>query len=144
MGHGLSADYLRNNIAIVEAIARIAEERIRKAILEGAFENLQNAGKPLNFDDETWVPEDLRLAYRMLSNAGYVPPELDLKNEIVNLRLLIETIDDDAERLRKLRKLNYKLLSFNLMRNRSGRPSLNIDGSLEYGDMINHRLADWD
>ena len=102
----------------MDAFARIAEERIRKAVEEGLFEDLKNAGRPLDFEDETWVPEDLRITYRVLKNAGHIPPELELKKEIMNLRSLVETIDDDRERLKKLAELNYKLLCFNMMRKR--------------------------
>jgi hypothetical protein len=103
----------------MDAAARIAEERIRKAMEEGEFNNLPGAGKPLSFEDETWVPEDLRLAYRILKNAGCIPPELELKNEIITLRDLLETIDDDKERLKRLRQLNFKIMKFNMMRERS-------------------------
>lgn len=102
----------------MQAIAKIAEERIRKAIAEGRFENLRNAGKPLVFEDETWVPEDLRLAYRVLKNAGAVPPELELRGEIINLRALIDTIDDDKERVKRIRELNYKLMCLSEQRKR--------------------------
>ena len=102
----------------MEAIAKIAEERIRRAMENGEFDNLRGAGKPLSFHDETWVPEDLRVAYRILKNAGYLPEEIGLKKEIMNLRELIRTIDDNEERLRKIRELNYKLLRFNEMRRR--------------------------
>jgi hypothetical protein len=82
------------------------------------FNDLPGKGKPLDFEDETWIPEDLRIAYRILKNAGYIPPELELRNEIVNLRNLIDTLDDDKERLKKLRELNYKLIKFNMMKKR--------------------------
>nr|NIT03118.1 DUF1992 domain-containing protein [Candidatus Latescibacterota bacterium] len=52
----------------MRAISRIAEERIRRAIEEGHFDNLENAGKPLDLEDDIWVPEDLRIAYRVLKN----------------------------------------------------------------------------
>jgi hypothetical protein len=100
----------------MRAISRIAEERIRLAIEDGLFDNLPNAGMPLDLEDDTWVPEDLRIAYRVLKNAGVTPPELELRNEIMNLRALIDTIDDDKERLKKLRELNYKLMCMNEMR----------------------------
>ena len=119
----------------MDAFARIAEERIRRAIEEGVFKYLENEGKPLRFEDETWVPEDLRMAYRVLNNAGHIPPELELKKEIMNLRSLIETIDDDAERLKKLAELNYKLLCFNMMRNRP----LDLEAR-EYEEKVEDRL----
>ena len=102
----------------MDAVAKIAEERIRRALEEGEFKDLPGAGKPITFEDETWVPEDLRIAYRILKNAGCIPPELELKNEIVTLRDLIGTIDDDKERIRRLRELNFKIIKFNMMRER--------------------------
>jgi hypothetical protein len=113
----------------MDAVTRIAEERIRQAIAEGEFANLSGAGRPLIFEDETWVPEDLRLAYRFLKNAGFVPPELELRNEIITLRDLIETIDDErkapeprrvsglrAEAIRKKDRLDIRLFLLLLLR----------------------------
>lgn len=97
------------------AITKIAEERIRKAIEEGLFDNLANAGKPLSFEDETWVPEDLRLAYRVLKNADYLPPELELKKEILNLKTMLQRLDDKKERIKKIRELNFKIARLNTM-----------------------------
>jgi hypothetical protein len=102
----------------MRAISRIAEERIRRAVEEGKFDTLSGAGKPLALEDDSFVPEDLRMAYRVLKNAGVTPPELELRNEIMSLRSLIDTIDDDKERLRKIRELNYKLMCFNETRRR--------------------------
>jgi hypothetical protein len=100
----------------MRAIRRIAEERITRAVAEGTFDNLQGAGKPLDLEDDSWVPEDLRIAYRVLKNAGVAPPELELRNEIMSLRSLIDSIDDDIDRIKKIRELNYKLMCFNEMR----------------------------
>jgi hypothetical protein len=98
--------------------AKIAEERIRRAMEEGVFDNLKGAGRPLRFEDETWVPEDLRLTYRVLKNAGCIPPELEKRKEIMNLKDMITTIDDDRERLRKLRELNFRIMEVNMIRKR--------------------------
>jgi hypothetical protein len=97
---------------------KIAERRILEAIQNGDFDNLKGMGKPITFEDETFIPDDLRMAYRILKNAGCVPPEIELGNEIINLSALINTLDDDKERLKRLRELNLKILRFNIMRNR--------------------------
>ena len=97
---------------------RIAERRILEALENGEFNNLDGEGKPLNLDDDLWVPEDLRTAYRILKNAGCTPPELEARKEVVNICSLMNTIDDDKERLKKLRELNFKLLKLNLTRKR--------------------------
>ena len=55
----------------------IAERRIAEAIANGDLENLPGEGRPLELDDDSLVPEDLRLAYRILRNAGFVPPEVE-------------------------------------------------------------------
>ena len=102
----------------MDIFEKIAERKIRDAMLEGAFDDLPGQGRPLVLDDETWVPEDLRMTYRVLKNAGCVPPEIEARKEIMNLRSLIDTIDDDKERLKKLRELNYKIMQFNISRKR--------------------------
>jgi hypothetical protein len=96
----------------------IAERRIQKAIEEGMFNDLEGAGKPLRFDDETWIPEDLRPAYRFLKNAGYLPQELEVRKEIVSLRECIDSLDNDKERLKKMRELNFKIMKLNMLRER--------------------------
>ena len=122
----------------MDAVTRIAEERIRKAMEEGAFDDLPGSGKPIGFEDETWIPEDLRLVYRILRNAGCIPPEIELKNEIITLRDLIETIDDDKEKLKRLRMLNFKIMKFNMMRERP----LTLEQYPEYEQRLFEKAAD--
>ena len=100
----------------MDAFYRIAERRIIEAIQNGDFDNLENMGKPIQFEDETWIPEDLRMAYKFLKNAGFIPPELEMRNEMVNMFSLMNTIDDDKERLKKIRELNFRLLKLNMNR----------------------------
>lgn len=100
----------------MEIFIKIAEQRIREAIERGEFLDLRGKGKPLVFEDETWVPEDLRPVYRILKNAGCLPEELELRQEVVSLRKLMETVDDDKERLKKIRELNFKLIKLNELR----------------------------
>ncbi|HMK42684.1 MAG TPA: DnaJ family domain-containing protein [Dissulfurispiraceae bacterium] len=112
----------------MDAISKIAEQKIRAAQENGEFDDLPNAGKPMCFEDESFIPEDLRLAYRILKNADCIPPELELRNEILTLRDLVMTLDDDKERLKRMRELNFKITRFNMMRNRP----LNLEGFPEY------------
>lgn len=112
----------------MDVFRRIADERIREAMERGDFKNLPNSGKPLKLDQDSWIPEDLRMAYKVLKNAGCLPPELELRKEIVSLRELIDGMDDDADRLKKIRQLNLKLLKLNTMRNKP----LYLEGLPEY------------
>jgi hypothetical protein len=59
------------------ALEWIAERRIAEAVSQGALENLPGAGKPLELEDDALVPEDLRMAHRILKNAGLVPREVE-------------------------------------------------------------------
>ncbi|MGW8272016.1 MAG: DnaJ family domain-containing protein [Thermodesulfovibrionales bacterium] len=102
----------------MDILAVIAERKIQEAIERGELDSLPNAGKPLTCDDDAGIPQDLRMAYRILKNAGCVPPEIDLLRQIASLRELIECLDDDRERMRRVRELNFKLLAFNERRKR--------------------------
>ena len=55
------------------AIALIAEERITQAGQAGAFDNLPGQGRPLVFEDDSHIPEELRMAYKLLKNSDYLP-----------------------------------------------------------------------
>ena len=110
--------------------AKIAEQRIREAIENGEFDNLKGMGKPLDLGDESWIPEDLRMAYRILKNAGCLPAELELRKEVMNLRELIDTIDDNKERIKKIRELNFKLMKLNELRKKP----LYVENFPEYED----------
>ena len=59
-------------IRAVTALQSLAERRIDEAVARGEFDNLPGAGRPLDLDDEDplW-PEEVRMAKRILRNAGY-------------------------------------------------------------------------
>lgn len=44
---------------------------IREARAAGAFDNLPGKGKPIQWEDESAIPEDQRLAQRMLRGNGF-------------------------------------------------------------------------
>lgn len=87
----------------------IAERRIREAQARGDFDDLPGAGAPLEFDDDALVPEDLRAAYRVLKNAGFLPPELEVHREIRDIEELLRRVGDAFERARLLSRINFLL-----------------------------------
>src|SRR4051812_32024748 len=87
------------------ALDLIAEERIRDALRAGAFDDLPGAGRPLTLNDDKLIPEELRVAYRILKNAGCVPPEIEARKEAATLRKLVSAATDDVTRRRVLAKL---------------------------------------
>ena len=116
---------------------KIAEKKIREAIERGEFANLSGAGKPLRLEDDSMIPEDLRVAYKILKNAGCIPPELELRREIITLRDLLRSIEDEDGKRERIRELNYKLLKLNII----ARRTVNLDDFPEYKDRIHKKLA---
>ena len=100
----------------MEYLHRLVEDRIQRAQEEGAFDNLSGKGKPLQLDDDCGVPEDLRLAFKVLKNANCLPFEMELRKEIFNFRQLINAAIDPQDRLELRRELNLLILDFNLRR----------------------------
>ena len=84
---------------------RLAEENIEAAMRRGEFDRLQGAGKPLVLDDDSAVPEELRAAYRVLRNAGCLPPEQALRNEIRQIEDLLGRVETGADEARLQRRL---------------------------------------
>jgi hypothetical protein len=84
----------------------IAEQRIAEAIANGELDDLPGVGRPLELDDDALIPEELRLAHRILKNAGYVPPELETLNEIAQLERIAM---GNATAVKKLALLKAKI-----------------------------------
>jgi hypothetical protein len=97
-------------------LIRIAEQRISQAIEEGSlsFEKWKN--KPLRLEDDHFVPADLKMAYKMLKNSGYLPPEIEDKKEIQRIEDLIAHTEDEHVRLKQMKKLNLMLMKVDARR----------------------------
>jgi hypothetical protein len=83
----------------------LAEQKLEEAVSRGELDDLPGAGRPLELDDDRLIPEELRVAYRILKNAGYIPQELETLGEIGALERLIAETADDAARARAVKKL---------------------------------------
>jgi hypothetical protein len=114
----------------------LAERRIAEAIARGDLDGLRGEGKPLQLDDDAGVPPELRVAYRVLKNAGYVPPEVELRREIAALVHLLGDIED-AERAAAARRL--AMLRTRLASVRRRESTLLLDD--RYKMKLLHRLA---
>ncbi len=99
-------------------IEQIAEERIRAAQEQGAFDDLPGRGKPLDLDDDAHVPPELKMAWRVLKNAGCLPPELEAEREINTALELLSAMDDEAQRYRQMQRLNLLVTKLNESRRR--------------------------
>jgi len=98
---------------------RIVEEKILEAQRAGAFDNLPGKGKPLELEDLSWIPEELRVAYHILKNAHVLPPEAELLKEIHALEDLLKYVEDDGERKAVVKSIQWKIIRLDLLNRRS-------------------------
>ncbi|MCP5151727.1 MAG: DUF1992 domain-containing protein [Ectothiorhodospiraceae bacterium] len=104
---------------------RIAEERIAEAIARGELDDLPGMGRPLELDDDSQVPAELRAAYRVLRNAGFVPEEVRIRRELAELGALVSALEEGGDRVRAMRKLD--LLRARLSATRRGAETIGLD-----------------
>jgi hypothetical protein len=104
---------------MIPGLERIVEERIQVSQKKGDFDNLPGAGRPLEFEDDSHVPEELRLPFKILKNADCLPPEIEIKKEIERTEDLLTGMSDTAERYRTMKRLNYLIFKLNSTRNSS-------------------------
>lgn len=117
----------------------VSEDRIKKAYKDGEFDNLPGYGKPLPFDDLSSVPENLRMAYRIMKNAGFTDEENQMKKEMLTIEDLIKKCEDQEEKKALQKKLNEKMLRFNSMMSKR-RQNTNSSLFKNYGEKINNKL----
>ena len=66
-------------------------QKIQEAIAKGEFDNLPGEGKPIDLEENPFVPPDWRLAYKMLKDNAVAP-------EFVLRLKAIETIRAEMEK----------------------------------------------
>ncbi|MFN3918927.1 MAG: DUF1992 domain-containing protein [Methylohalobius sp.] len=116
-------------------LERLAERKIEEAMARGEFDRLSCAGKPLPEDDLPGVAPELRLAYRLLKNAGYVPEEVSLRREIAEVQQLLDQCRDEAEQAVHTRRLYFLLERLGQVR------SSNLVADAQYLEKLAERIA---
>jgi hypothetical protein len=120
----------------MKLLESLVEQRIKEAQERGELDDLPGAGAPLELDDDQLVPEELRVAYRVLKNAGHVPPEVEVLRDIHDLEraLAHEKVPNERRRLRA--RMNALLLRTSMDKRRG---SLRIEDA--YFEKIARKLA---
>lgn len=98
----------------------LAERRILEAIRDGALDDLTLRGQPIPHEDLSGVPEELRMGYKILKNAGYLPEELQLKQEILALQDMLKACTSPEEQQETRRKLTLRRLHFEMLMEKRG------------------------
>ncbi|AJZ91426.1 hypothetical protein VW41_21610 [Klebsiella michiganensis] len=81
-----------------------AERHILDAQRNGEFDSLTGSGEPILLDDDSHVPPELRAGYRLLKNAGCLPPEMQQRKDALELVDLLKTVHVQSEEYRVMSK----------------------------------------
>lgn len=103
------------------SLEKSVEAVIKEAMERGEFDNLKGRGQPLDLSAYFETPEDLRMAYSLLKNAGMVSAEVELLQEIAALKERLATTCEESQRRRIKRIVSEKQLQFNVMMERRKR-----------------------
>lgn len=63
-------------------IRAVVERRLQEAWEKGKFRNLRGEGAPQKIEENPFEDPEMRLAHKVLSNAGFCPPWMDLMKDI--------------------------------------------------------------
>lgn len=122
---------------MIAALQIIAERKIEEYLRNAQPDLSHWKNKPLPVEDMSNVPADLRMAYKILKNAGYVPEEVSLQKEIARTEDLLAHCRDEKEKLKQLKKLNF--LQFKLDC-RMGK-KLKLESDSPYFDKVVDRVS---
>ena len=73
-------------------------QSLRDSQRSGELQSAKGYGQPLDFGDGyEQTPPELRMAFKALKDAGFVPPEVEAMRQIAALRAQLESTGDAAE-----------------------------------------------
>jgi hypothetical protein len=91
---------------------RIVEDIIREAQERGEFDNLPGKGKPIDLNEYFETPEEVRVAYSVLKNAGMTSREVDLLKEVAELKRALAAVRDEKKKQEIEKQIREKQLEF--------------------------------
>lgn len=121
----------------MKVFEELAEQRIQEAMRAGEFDDLPGKGAPLRLDDDAHVPPELRMAYRVLKNAGCLPPEIELRREIAELEDLLDGMQDTREKYLGMKRLNFLVMKLNM----AGRKPIELEREQRYEEKLVTRFG---
>lgn len=114
---------------------QLSERHILDAQRNGEFDSLAGSGAPLKLDDDSFIPPELRIAWRVLKNAGCLPPALQQRKDAIELNDLLRTIDPEDSEYEAISK---KLSLLELKLQQAGMSTDFLHG--EYADKLLHKI----
>lgn len=98
----------------------LAERKIQEAIDAGLLDDYAGKGEPLEVEDLAGLPEDLRAGYILLRGSGYLPEEMELRKEMLQLSDLLAACSGDAQREELLDRRSRLSLRYAILTERRG------------------------
>ncbi|WP_231137382.1 DnaJ family domain-containing protein [Chromobacterium paludis] len=78
---------------------------IRRSEESGELRRARNWGKPLEADEGyEATPADLRMGYKILKNAGVVPPEVEIMKSLHAMREQLSALEPGSQEAQALRQ----------------------------------------
>lgn len=90
---------------------RLREDEIGRKLDEahrsGELRSAESYGKPM-LEDDAWrqTPEEFRMGFKILKNAGVIPPEVELFQQRAQLRAALDSAPDERDRAVALKALS--------------------------------------
>lgn len=100
---------------------KLVESIIKEAMERGEFDNLPGKGKPIDLSAYFDTPEDLRMAYSVLKNAGMTSREVELLKEIAELKQIRAAVLDEKRKRELHKEIEKRQIEFSLMLERQRR-----------------------
>jgi hypothetical protein len=84
--------------SVMPTIDEQIAQSVRESLLSGELRSAKGWGQPLDFGDGyEQTPPELRMPFKALKDAGFVPPEVETLRQIAALRRRIESTTDAAQ-----------------------------------------------
>jgi hypothetical protein len=122
----------------MQTIDQLVEQRIKAAQERGELDNLAGEGKPLELDDDSAVPAELRIAYRLLKNSGFLPPELETLKNVRHAESLLHHLEDNEERTRLMQKISVMKMQLS----KSGHQLSHLVDETQYREKLLKRVPE--
>jgi hypothetical protein len=100
---------------------KLVESIIKEAMERGDFDDLPGKGKPIDLSAYFDTPEDLRMAYSVLKNAGMTSREVELLKEIAELKQICAAVLDEKRKRELHKEIEKRQIEFSLMLERQRR-----------------------
>jgi hypothetical protein len=120
----------------MDILHKIAERRLEEALAAGELDDFAGKGEPLRLDDLSRVPDELRAGYILLKSGGFLPEEVELRNQVVKLGDLISACHEDGLREELVKQRDSSAIRLALLLERRGAGS----AWSEYGSGVVERL----